>query len=168
LLRDQALSAPDSFFAPAKELSNRHSLSISEFRVALQPLLEVLFRTEEIIDASATSAEDERSDGSYLRDAASHNHHRDGLQAVRARVFYLECIVRVGAVDQQQEVHRSRHFELVAPVDFNLMRLKIDTIRGTTWKAVGEVVAEVFAFLFRQHNAQLTHELETRLQWPRW
>jgi hypothetical protein len=55
----------------------------------------VLFRTEEIIDASATAAKDDSPSGRDLADLTAFNDHADGLGAVSAGVFDLEPVLRV-------------------------------------------------------------------------
>ncbi len=77
-----------------------------------------------------------------------------------AGVFNLERVLRVRAVDQQQEVNRSSHLELVAAVHLHLMGLKIDAVGRPAGKTVSKPVASVVALSLRQYNAQLLHELQ--------
>ncbi len=71
----------------------------------------MLFRTEEVVDASATTVE--RVDGRWFRFGQLRvlDGEREAIEAVRTGVFDVEPVVLMDAADQQHEVNRSGDVE---------------------------------------------------------
>ena len=93
----------------------------------------MLFRTEEIVDASTAALKDQRRGRLDLGQLALFKLHPDALSAVRAGILNDYRIVLMGAVDQQQEVNRSSHFKLVVAVHLHLMGEEIDKAGEASW-----------------------------------
>ena len=81
-------------------------------RVLVQPLVEVLFRTEEVIDHSPTPLLDDNRFGVLLGDGAIHDLKGNSIGTVGAGIFDFDRFAGVlCAVDQQQKVNRSPYIE---------------------------------------------------------
>ncbi len=77
-------------------------------RVLVQPFVEVLFRTEEIIDYSPTPLLDENRLGILMGDHTVADREENAVGAMAAGIFDLDGFTGVlCAVDQQQKVNRS-------------------------------------------------------------
>ena len=93
----------------------------------------MLFRTEEIVDPSTTSLEDNRFRGKDFCYLATLNFHPNPICAVGTGVLDVHCIVWVSAVDQQQKINRSSDFELFAPVYLHMVGEEVDEPRRLSW-----------------------------------
>lgn len=84
-------------------------------RILLQPFVKVLFRTEEIIDRSATTPLDEDRRRVHFDNLAVEHFNVDQIRAVGAGIFNLDGYARFKNIvaDQQQEVNRSPDIEFV-------------------------------------------------------
>ena len=93
-------------------------------RVLVQPLVEVLFRTEEVIDHSPTPSLDKNRFGVLLGDGAIHDLKGNSIGAVGAGIFDFDRFAGVlRAVDQQQKVNRSPYIEYRFAFDINRVEI---------------------------------------------
>ena len=145
---------------------DRHAPAARVGRVSLQPLFEVLFRTEEVVDASTASLEHERPGRRDFLDPTALDRHGDALDAVGTGIYDLHHVVLVSAVDQQQEIHRSSDFKRVAAVHLDQMRVEIDARRRPPGKSLCDPIVSVLAFPVRHDDAQLPQELEPATHLP--
>lgn len=105
-------------------------LEVPVVRVLVQPLVEVLFRTEEVIDHSPTPLLDENRLGVLMGDGTTLDLEGNSIGAVGAGIFDPDGFAGVlCAVDQQQKVNRSPYIEDRFALDVN--RVKIVT-QGAT------------------------------------
>ena len=93
----------------------------------------MLFRTEEIVDPSTTSLEDNCFRGKDFCYLATLKFHPNPICAVGTGILDLHRIVWVSAVDQQQKINRSSDFELLAPVYLHMVREEVDEPRRLSW-----------------------------------
>ena len=86
-------------------------LSIGELRVQSQPFLEVLFRTEEVVDSSTTSQEHSRGRGLQFLNPGVFENQVDSRTAVLTRIVHGYRFVFQFAADQQHKINRSKNLE---------------------------------------------------------
>lgn len=89
----------------------------------------MLFRTEEIIDPSTTPLKHNGFGGKDLSNVTALKSHPNALCAVRTRVFDLDRIVWISAVDQQQKINRSSDFKPLAAVYLDPVREEVNEAR---------------------------------------
>jgi len=108
-LKDELLNLPP--LHRVQEILNVVRLSIREFRVQRQPSLEVLFRTEEVVDSSTAA----QKNLSYRRveflDPGVFENQVDSLAAVLTCIVYCYRLVFQFSADQQHEINRSIDLE---------------------------------------------------------
>ena len=85
--------------------------------MVLRPRLEMLFRPEEIILASSAPAKHTHTRRRHLAQHPVIYYDADALAAVRARIVDDDLLVPVAAADQQHEIDRSGHVELLAALE---------------------------------------------------
>ena len=71
----------------------------------------MFLRPEEVVLASSATSVDDGCFGQHQRDHPIHGFDMDTVGAVGTGVFQLDAVFAVLAVDQQQEVDRSRYAE---------------------------------------------------------
>ena len=146
-------------FVLSEKFRHRHPFAVREFRISCQPLFGVLFRPEEIIDASTAALKNDRSRGRKLRNLTFFKSHANALRAMRASIFNLYRVVLVSAVDQQQEINRSSDFKSVAVVYFHLVREKVNEAARPPW------IFRVYSItLFRRQYAKVPQKPEGRAE----
>ena len=91
------------------------------------------FRTEEIVDPSTTSLEDNCFRGKDFCYLATLKFHPNPIGAVGTGVLDVHRIVWISAVDQQQKINRSSDFELLAPVYLHMVGKEVDEPRRLSW-----------------------------------
>ena len=76
----------------------------------------MLFRPEEVVLASSATHMDDGLFGQHLREATVVGFQIDTVSAVGTSVCQLDAVFEVLAVDQQQEIDRSRYAESLTVV----------------------------------------------------
>ena len=95
-------------------------IQLAVLGIGVQPFIEMLFRTEEVIDHSPATPLHENCRRVHLNDLPVQDFNRYQIAAVGAGIFDFDRLARLESfvADQQQEVDRSPHIEFVfAPGD---------------------------------------------------
>ena len=91
------------------------------------------FRTEEVVNPSTTSLEDNCFLGEKFCYLAALKLDSNSVCAVGTGVLDVYRIVGISAVDQQQKINRSSDFKLLAPVYLHLVGEEVDEPRRLSW-----------------------------------
>ncbi len=86
-----------------------------------QPHLQVFFRPEEIIVASAASPEDDGIRGGDVHNSPPLDDRVDAIRAMDARIEDLDALIGVITADQQEKIDRSGHIEALAMFELHGM-----------------------------------------------
>jgi hypothetical protein len=152
------------FPIPLQELFHGEAVPIRVVGVTAQPLFQVLFRTEEIIDASTASLEHDGLRGSGADELTMIDVEGDTLGAVGAGIVNDQFVRGVCAVDQQQEIHRSSDFELFLSVHLHLVGVEIDLVTGAARILGRDAVGGFLGGAFHGDGAEIEEESQRLLQ----
>lgn len=82
-----------------------------KFRIAFQPSIQCLFRTEEVIDRSATTDEGNGATGLGFDDLSFFENDSNPTGAIRRRIVNGDVFRRKFVADQRQKIDRSIRIE---------------------------------------------------------
>lgn len=94
-----------------------------------QPHLQVFFRPEEIIVASAASPEDDDFRRRDMHNSPPLDDRMDVFRAMDARIEDLDALIGVITADQQEKIDRSGHIEALAIFELHGMEREAEWSR---------------------------------------